>query len=141
MKNLLIVDDNNKYAVKLANYFQKLGYNIDYVISGRKGMEILEQKGQEYYSALVTDITMEKRLAGIYLVYHLWRNNYRGTVMVASTGIDLLFVRILFRIFLSWLPINYMIPKKSILKDKPLFYCRSPFTAPLHHFQEIKSEL
>lgn len=137
MKNLLIVDDNSKYATKLAGYFQKLGYRIEHVTTGQEGIEVLERKGPERYPVLITDITMEKRLAGIYLLYHLWRQQYQGTVVVASTGLDFSLVRALFRLCLFWLPIHYMIPKKSILRGEILFYPGSSFSPPLKYFQEI----
>jgi CheY-like chemotaxis protein len=121
MKPLLLVDDNDRYAAILDEYFQALGYTSDRARDGAEGYRLFQERGKEHYAVIVTDITMESQMAGIHMLKKIHKDGYRGTVVVASTGFDFPGATTLSRILLAGIGIDYLIPKTSVLKKDPLF--------------------
>ncbi len=121
MKPLLLVDDNDRYAAILEEYFQSRGYTIERARDGAEGYKLFRERGRDYYAVIVTDITMESQMAGIHMLKKIHRDGYKGTVVVASTGFDFPGATTLSRIMLSGIGIDYLIPKTTVLKKEPLF--------------------
>lgn len=136
MKPLLLVDDNDRYAAILVEYFQGLGYTCERARNGAEGYRLFQERGKGYYSVIVTDITMESQMAGIHMLKKIHKDGYRGTVVVASTGFDVPGVTTLSRILLSGIGIDYLIPKTSVLKKDPLFLGMKLFDSATQKFIE-----
>jgi CheY-like chemotaxis protein len=121
MKRLLLVDDNDRYAKILDEYFQGLGYTSERAYDGKEGYRLFQERGKDYYAVIVTDITMETQMAGIHMLKRMHKDGYRGTVVVASTGFDFPGATTLTRILFSGIGIDYLIPKTSVLRKDPIF--------------------
>lgn len=121
MKPLLLVDDNDRYATILTDYFGGLGYSIERARDGTQGYDMFRAHGPDHYAVIVTDITMETQTAGIAMLKKMHRDGFRGTVVVASTGFDVFGATTLTRIFLSGIGIDYLVPKTTVLKQDLLF--------------------
>ena len=139
MKNLLIVDDNDKYARILDDYYRELGYSIDRALDGEGGYNAVKEKGLEHYQVIVTDITMETQMAGITMLKRLYKDGFRGMVVVASTGFDVPLARPLTRLFLSGIGIDYLVPKTTVLSGKLEFFPMALFGKPVKDFREIEA--
>lgn len=121
MKPLLLVDDNDRYAGILADHFSPMGYGIERARDGAEGFRLFEEKGLDYYSVVVTDITMETQMAGIQMLKKMHAAGFRGTVVVASTGFDVPGATTLTRLFLAGIGIDYLVPKTTVLKGDLVF--------------------
>jgi len=122
MKQLLIVDDNDKYAVILEEYFKKFGYNTDRAVNAAEGLDKFESNPQDYYDLIVTDITMESQLAGVWMIRTIHKMGYSGKLIVASTGFDVPGGLFLSKLVFRKYGVEYLIPKTTLLKKRPLFY-------------------
>jgi len=138
-KHLLVVDDNNKYAELLGSHFSALGYEIDRALTGEQGLSMVVEKGVDYYSVIVTDITMESQLAGVSMLGKIKKLNYPGTIVVASTGFDVFLGVPFSRLFLSGYGVHYLIPKTTVLKQDIDFLPIAFFSPPTKKFEEIHS--
>lgn len=136
MKPLLLVDDNDRYAAILDEYFQGLGYTSERACGGAEGYRLFQERGKGHYAVIVTDITMESQMAGIHMLKKIHKDGYRGTVVVASTGFDFPGATTLSRIMLSGIGIDYLIPKTSLLKKDPLFLGMKLFDSAAQKFIE-----
>ncbi|MBI41144.1 MAG: hypothetical protein CMF59_16225 [Leptospiraceae bacterium] len=139
MKHLLIVDDNDKYARILDEYYKNLGYSIDRAVDGASGYSAVKEKGLEHYHVIVTDITMETQMAGLTMLKRLYKDGYRGMVVVASTGFDVPMAKPLTRCFLGRMGIDYLVPKTTVLSGKLEYYPMAFFSKPIMDFREIES--
>ena len=139
MKQLLIVDDNDKYARILDEYYAKLGYSIDRAVDGASGYQAVKDKGLEYYHVIVTDITMETQMAGITMLKKLYKDGDRGTVVVASTGFDVPLAKPLTRMFFGGMGIDYLVPKTTVISGDLEFYPMAFFGKPITDFREIET--
>lgn len=136
MKPLLLVDDNDRYAAILNEYFANLGYSIERAVDGQEGFQFFQDKGKDYYPVIVTDITMESQMAGIHMLRKIHNAGYNGTVVVASTGFDFPGATTLTRLLLSGIGIDFLIPKTSVLKKDPIFYSMKLFDFAPQKFVE-----
>ncbi len=121
-KRLLLVDDNDKYAKILSDYFESRGYKIDRAYFGNEALEILKNKGVNYYSVILTDITMETQLAGLKFLKNARKLGFKGKIIIASTGFNYNFSLMLAPVFLTNLGVDYLIPKVSVLNHNIEFY-------------------
>ena len=137
MKPLLLVDDNKKYADLLREYFVPRGYEIDEAESAAEGLARFEEKGPDYYQVIVTDITMETQLSGIYMVSKMHKLGFKGTMVVASTGFDVPTVVTLSRLLLRTKGVDYLVRKTTVIKKEIEFWPISFFESPRKEFQEI----
>ncbi len=119
---LLIVDDNEYYSDALKVYFEKMRYLVDIAPSAKEAHMLLQKKGWVYYDIILTDITMESQLAGLFMLRKIFKNDFQGTIIVASTGFDFPGMITLSRLVLGIIGVNYIVPKKSITRGKPIFY-------------------
>lgn len=136
-KQLLLVDDRIKYANLIADYFSGYGYLIDRAVSAREGIDILNEKGLDHYRVVVTDITMEHQLAGLELIYFLFKKKYGGTVVMASTGFDVFFGMFFSKLFMGIFGVHYLIPKTTVIKQDFVFYPARLGSSPQRTFAEI----
>ena len=138
MKRLLLVDDNQKYATLLTDYFSKRGYEIDTAVTAGEGLDMFKKSSPDYYSVIVTDITMESQLAGLTMLSKIKKIGFSGTIVVASTGFDVPTVIPLSRLLLkSWCGVDFLVRKTTVLKEDPEFWSMKFFTAPRKSFEEI----
>ncbi len=119
MKRLLIVDDNDKYARIFESYFGSKGYTqIDRSVTASGGIDLVKKNGPDYYSLIVTDLTMESQLAGLKLIRYLTKTEYPGTVVVASTGFDVAAGMFLSHIYFKKKNVRFLLPKAPLLKNE-----------------------
>lgn len=137
MKQLLLVDDNAKYSRLLREYFQPLGYSIDEAVTAAEGLNTFLSHSEDHYSVIVTDITMESQLAGLFMLYKIRKKGFHGTVVVASTGFDFLGVVNISRLILRICGVHFLVRKTTVIKKEPEFWPMSLFSPPQKKFQEI----
>ena len=137
MKELLLVDDNDKYAAILDEYFAERGYRSTRAVDAAEGLAKFDEHAPDFFKAIVTDITMETQLAGIFMLGKIHRRGYPGTVVVASTGFDVPLVVPLSRACLRPYGVHFLIPKTTVLSRNIAFYPMSFFAPPLYEFTEI----
>ncbi len=118
---LLLVDDNDKYAEKIKNYFSKT-YEIHRAYNGKSALELLEKNGINFYNLILTDITMESQLAGIHFLKKARKMGYNGKIIIASTGFNYSIALNFAALFLNSLKVDYLIPKNSVLNNEITFY-------------------
>ncbi len=139
MKHLLLVDDNDKYARLLTEHFEPLGYTIERAIDAAEGTaKLRDNKGR--YSVIVTDITMESQMAGVWMLGRIRPDEFTGTIVVASTGFDVPGVMTLSRLFFRAYGVHYLVPKTTVIKEEPLFYPMGFFSEPVRNFVEMTTE-
>lgn len=117
---VLIVDDNDKYAKALENYFQNLKIPTDRAKNAKEGYQMFQQKN---YSAIITDVTMETQTSGLWLARRIHKEGYTGKIIIASTGFDVWGVLGLGRYFLPWFAgVSWMIPKVPLQQGRVEFH-------------------
>lgn len=122
VKYLLLVDDNDKYAKILTEYFQKKSFIIDRAYNGKEALNVLQEKGIHFYDVILTDITMESQLAGLTFLKKARQLGYKGKILIASTGFNYTIAMIFAPLFLKHLNVDYLIPKDSVLNQNIEFY-------------------
>ncbi|MEM7180228.1 MAG: response regulator [Spirochaetota bacterium] len=110
--NILIVDDNDRYAENLETYFQQRGVPTKRAYDAREGWSLFaEQK----FHTIISDITMESQTSGLWLVRRIYKSGYSGNIVIATTGFD--FPGVMFLGYYT-LPrfagIGWMVPKKPL---------------------------
>jgi CheY-like chemotaxis protein len=139
-KHLLLVDDNDKYARLLEEYFAPMGYQIERAITAAEGTAKLNEFPPRHFDVLVTDITMESQLAGIFMLGRIKPEQFQGTLVVASTGFDVFGVMPVSRLLFRAYGAHYLVPKTSVLRKEPLFFPMGFFSAPTRKFVELAAE-
>ncbi|MCR9144148.1 MAG: response regulator [bacterium] len=139
-KNLLIVDDNDKYARLLEEHFAPMGYTCVRAVTGLDGDEKLAAHPPLHFDVIVTDITMESQAAGIFMLGRIKPSQFNGTLVVASTGFDVFGVMPLSRLFFRRYGVHYLVPKTTVIKEEPLFYPMALFSKPTRNFVELTAE-
>lgn len=137
MKNLLLVDDNDKYAAILTKYFEKLGYTIERAVDGKDGFTKFSAKAPTYFNVICTDITMETQLAGVSFLSKVKKSQYKGTVVVASTGFDVPLGMPLSKFFLSFYAVDFLVPKTTVLSGNLQFVPISGKSGDDRSFKEV----
>lgn len=122
MKSLLIVDDNDRYAALIREHYEPLGYSCDRVGTAAEGIQRVKDAGLSHYSVIVTDITMESQMAGFKLIRYLKKEQFPGTLVVASTGFDVKPGMILARMIMGNMGVDFLIPKSTVLKKAFQFF-------------------
>lgn len=117
---VLIVDDNDKYAKALENYFRNLKIPTDRAKNAEEGYKMFQEKT---YSAIITDITMETQTSGLWLARRIYKQGYAGRIIIASTGFDVFGVLKMGKYFLPWFAgVGWMIPKVPLKQGRVEFY-------------------
>ncbi|MBU0519598.1 response regulator [bacterium] len=113
-KPALIVDDNDGYVEMIMMHLKPRRYDFERAALAREGIEMLDQRGSDYYQLIVTDITMEGQTAGFRFLRHARKIGYKGPIMVASTGIDVPIVLFLAKWFMKIWQVDMLVPKKPL---------------------------
>lgn len=121
-RHLLIVDDNDKYAKLIHEHFTSEGYTCQRVENAAAGIEAVKQHGLDYFTVVVTDITMESQTAGFKLIKYLRKNHFPGTLVVASTGFDVYPGMVLAKMLMGDMGVDFLIPKTTVIKQDFHFY-------------------
>lgn len=137
MKHLLLVDDNDRYATILTEYFAPLGYDVERAVDGAGGLALFRKHDLGHYSVIVTDITMETQMAGISMLGLVRRAGYVGTVVVASTGFDVRGVISVSRLFLRRYGVDFLVRKTTVLARKLEFWPMTFGSPPSQSFTEL----
>ncbi|MCB1173996.1 MAG: response regulator [Leptospiraceae bacterium] len=130
MQPFLLVDDNDKYAELLSSYFKKHGFQFERAFDAREGWDLYQKNAPDYYPLIVTDVTMETQTSGLGMLKKIHRSGYQGTIIIASTGFDVIFAKTLTKLFLRSTGVHYMIPKTTVLSEAPVFYPIGFFEKP-----------
>lgn len=117
MKRVLIVDDNDRYADNLKNYLEKFGCECDRAYDAREGWQKYKQRSD--YHAIITDITMETQTSGLWMIRRIYKDGFKGILIIATTGFDVLGVMKLSKYLLPMFAgISWMIPKKPLKRGE-----------------------
>lgn len=110
MNRVLIVDDNDRYAINLKKYFDGLGIHSDRAIDAKQGLDFF--RNNPPYDMIVSDITMETQTSGLWMMRKISKSGYNGVLTIASTGFDVPGVMKISSLLLVWFcKLDWMIPK------------------------------
>lgn len=124
---ILIVDDNDRYAKSLENFFEKKSIKTKRAIHAAQGWEFYKQ---DTFHSIISDITMETQTSGLWMVRNIFQDGYKGNLIIASTGFDVVGVMSLSKLILhKFFGVSYMIPKVPLKSGEVVFvptYKREP---------------
>jgi CheY-like chemotaxis protein len=117
MARVLVVDDNDTYAERIANFLKAHGTEETVrAHNAAEGIEILGAQGDRL-DGVVTDISMERELAGLSVLAYARDHGFRGHVATASTAFDRRLGFFINRFILGgWYKSEFLIPKKPIIE-------------------------
>jgi hypothetical protein len=121
VKRVLIVDDNDKYAINLKNYFDANSIYSDRAIDAKQGFDFF--KNNPTYDMIVSDITMETQTSGLWMMREIYKSGYKGIMAIASTGFDVWGVMWVSKVFLTWFcGLHWMIPKVPLKRGEVIWF-------------------
>jgi CheY-like chemotaxis protein len=121
-KTVLIVDDNDKYALVLSNFFEAKNYIVTRAYTAREGWDIFQKKS-EAFDFIITDITMETQTSGLWLARQIYKTGVDFNLCIATTGFDVKGVMRLGFYTMPWFcGLKWMIPKVPLKSGKVEFY-------------------
>ena len=119
MESVLIVDDNDRYAKSLTDFFIHLNIPTTRAYTAKDGYEKFKLNK---YTTIISDITMETQTSGLFLVRRIYLEGFSGKLIIATTGFDVPGVMWLGKFFLPWFAgIGWMIPKVPLKKGEVVF--------------------
>lgn len=84
-KRILVVDDNPEILSILGDYFQSVGYQVDYASTGHSAFDYINQT---LYELIITDINIPE-LDGFDIITHIRANdNNSATPIIVITGVS-----------------------------------------------------
>lgn len=111
---VLIVDDNDKYANNLKIFLDEKGISSERAYDAKEGFEKFSKKP---YGTIITDITMETQTSGLWLARKIYKSDYLGNILIATTGFDFPGIMLLGKYFLPYFAgVKWMIPKVPLKK-------------------------
>ncbi|MCI0515042.1 response regulator [candidate division KSB1 bacterium] len=113
MRRVLIADDNNFYYDIMETIFKENGYQVTRAVTAKAAWQLIQVHGVEHFNLLVSDITMESQLAGLYLAIKLKKAGFKNPMYFASTGFNFTFNYFLSGGLLKLLGIQRIIPKNA----------------------------
>ncbi len=120
MGTVLVVDDNDKYASHLINYFNQKNIPTQRAVNAAEGYEMFTSAS---YSAIISDITMETQISGLKMVRSIFTSGYKGEIIIATTGFDVRGVMFIGKFLLPiYAGVGWMIPKVPLKRGEVLFY-------------------
>ena len=129
-RRLLLIDDREPYRrISLAWFHAAQHFHCEVVATAAEGLALLAHRGPAYYDMLVSDVSMEYELAGLYAT-RLWRRlGFTGIGVLSSTGFDNFFGLLAARLCLGPVSaVDWLIPKTSLKLGSPRYVrCRSVF--------------
>ncbi len=124
-KNVLVVDDNDRYAKALNEDLTSRGAEVSRALTAREALVMISEPKSDY-DGIVTDISMESQLAGLKVITQARKLGFKGTMTVATTGLDTKFGYWVNRFFLGTiLKVDFLIPKLPIKHDGLIFWIDS----------------
>ncbi len=116
-QNVLLVDDNDRYAKTITEDLQKRGAEVTRARSAAEGIDLLNNILNSF-DGIVTDISMESQVSGLKVLKEAKKLKFSGFVAVATTGLDTQVGFIFNRFVLGVIyKSNYLIPKRPIKRD------------------------
>lgn len=117
---ILIVDDNDRYANNLKAFFDSRKIETHRAYDAKEGWEKFQK---EIYHTVISDITMESQVSGLFLVRKIYKSGYKGNIIIATTGFDFPGVMFFSKYVLpSFAGVGWMIPKVPLKKGEVLFF-------------------
>lgn len=117
---VLIVDDNDRYANHLINFFSQKNIETLRAKDAKEGLDFFKQND---FHTIITDITMETQISGLLLAREIYKNEYKGNLVIATTGFDVFGVMLVSKYLLPYYAgIGWMIPKKPLKNGEVIFY-------------------
>ncbi|ASV11911.1 response regulator [Leptospira santarosai] len=124
-KNVLIVDDNDRYANNLKVWFEKKGFEVVRAVNAAQGWEIYS-KDRSFFHTIVTDITMETQTSGLWMIRKIHKDGYGGNKIIATTGFDFPGVMFFSSLILPYFAgVGWMVPKVPLKEGKVVFLSTS----------------
>lgn len=115
-KKVLIVDDNDKYALSLNVFFEAKKYDVLRAYSAKEGWDFF-QRSTDGFQFIITDITMESQTSGLWLARNIYTSGYKTELCIATTGFDVAGVMKLGYFTLPlFCGLQWMIPKVPLKK-------------------------
>lgn len=119
-EKVLIVDDNDKYAQALEVYFHSKNIQTDRARTAQEGYEMFRQKN---YTTVITDVTMETQTSGLWFARRIYKEGFKGRIIIASTGFDVLGVMFIGKYLLPFFAgVGWMIPKVPLKAGRVEFH-------------------
>jgi CheY-like chemotaxis protein len=120
MGTVLIVDDNDRYASHLINYFNQKNIPTQRAVNAVQGFEMFSSFA---YATIISDVTMETQISGLKMVRSIFKSGYKGEIIIATTGFDVKGVMFIGRLLLPiYAGVGWMIPKVPLKRGEVLFY-------------------
>lgn len=129
-QRLLLIDDRAPYRrITLAWYHAKQQFHCEVVATATEGLALLAMRGAGYYGMIVSDVSMEYELAGLYAARYWHRLGFDGIGVLSSTGFDNFFGLVAATLWLGGNPsVDWLIPKTSLKLGTPRYVrCRGLF--------------
>jgi len=115
VSQILIVDDNDKYANNLISYFSSKEISCDRATFAAEGWKLYSN--HKNYQMIISDVTMETQTSGLWLMRDIHKDGYTGIKVIASTGFDVFGVMTFSKWFLPlFCGLHWMIPKVPLKK-------------------------
>lgn len=116
---VLIVDDNNRYAENLEKYFALKNIETKRAYHAEEGYQMFLK---ENFDAVISDITMETQISGLLFVRKIYKDGYKGKIIIATTGFDFPGVMSVSRYILPlYAGVGWMVPKVPLKKGEVIF--------------------
>ena len=116
---VLIIDDNRKYTALLKERLEKAGCSVEHILSSRQAYELFSGENPNSYQIIITDITMETQVSGIFLTGRIRRMGFKGCLVIYSTGFNFKVVLWLSVLFFKLFRADGLIPKDGLIAGKP----------------------
>lgn len=122
-KLTLIVDDNDKYANNLKLYLDSKEIPNERARTAGEGYEMFKSK---QYHTIITDITMETQTSGLWFARRIYKEGFKGQIIIATTGFDFPGVMLFGKYALpGFAGVGWMIPKVPLKKGIVEFHSTS----------------
>lgn len=115
---VLVVDDNDHYGSALAAHAED--HDATEVLRARSAAEGIEMLGPDCrgYDTVITDISMERELAGLSVIAHANRCRFGGVLATATTALDRWYGFRFNQVVFGFIHrTDFMIPKRPIRRE------------------------
>lgn len=123
-QRLLIVDDKSLYRDRLRDCFGQFGYELFVVATAAEALALIETWGLDFFAVVVSDVSMEYELSGLYLAWQLHRRRFRGRTILASTGFDNYFAVLIAQWILPLHGVDWLMPKRPLKRRQRVRFIR-----------------
>jgi hypothetical protein len=120
METVLVVDDNDRYATNLKIYLDNRNIYSERAYTASQGYEMFKASS---YTSVISDITMETQTSGLFFVRKIFKEGFKGKIIIATTGFDVWGIMFLGKYLLPMFGgVGWMIPKVPLKKGEVIFY-------------------